>query len=132
MNILNFSEFDGQIDLALEPAIAAVNEHSTALGRSLLRAMTNARQSRRFEAAVNAGRDCSNLSPEHENIILKQINAEFQELDFMIFFEYVRLLRACTLSAGGTVSKIIRDCYNRTLFTERVSLAIRTGYAQTH
>jgi len=116
----NLQNFDEQIDQDLVPVWQEVSKHSKALVNSLKDCFVQARKSQRFEYIYELAKTDKNLSPEE---ITKKATEKYSEQDFMLFRKYVRLLRACTLSAGGECSKKIKESFKRTFFTERLYLA---------
>lgn len=135
-NILDqeLNKFDQNINCELEEAFEEIKLKSKALASSLKRCFEDARKSERFEAAFKSGLDEINTSQipnkinqEISSELLNEINNKYEEKDFMIFREFVRLLRACSLHIGGHVSGKIKDCYNKTLKEERVLIAYNLG-----
>jgi hypothetical protein len=124
--MLNLNQFDKTIDESLQEPYSRIQEKSKALAISLKRCFEEARNSRRFEEAYQAGLEgkYQNLSTDE---LLKQLTIFFEEEDFMSFREFVRLLRACSLHIGGEVSGQIREAYNKTSKGERLLLAYNQG-----
>jgi len=118
--------FDQNTDKELLTYYQQIECKSKALANSLRRCFNNARQSKRFEAAYLSGRkgEHSDLSSED---LLDVLIAGFKEEDFLIFREFVRLLRACSLHIGGQISKEIKRHYTQTLNGKRVLLSYEAG-----
>jgi len=118
--------FDLMTEERLQEPYRKIEERSKALANSLRRCFEEARSSRRFEYAHQIG-----LSGQYQGLaeeeLLKLINEKFEEQDFTIFREFVRLLRACSLHIGGETSAQIRDCYNQTFKEDRVIIAYNEG-----
>jgi len=118
--------FDERIDQSLTEAYLEIEKKSKALANSLKRCFDEARTSVRFEKAYQLGLngEYPNLSEEE---IIKKLVEDFETIDFEIFREFVRLLRACSLHIGGNISAPIRDAYNKTFKEDRLILAFREG-----
>lgn len=118
--------FDERIDQSLTEAYLEIEKKSKALANSLKRCFDEARASARFEKAYQLGLngEYPNLSEEE---IIKKLVEDFETVDFEIFREFVRLLRACSLHIGGNISAQIRDAYNKTFKEDRLILAFREG-----
>jgi hypothetical protein len=119
-------QFDDSIDEALLEPYKAIEEKSKALANSLRRCFSEARESARFEAAYKAGNENRWKDLSEEELQNKLIEP-FEEVDYLIFREFVRLLRACSLHIGGNISGQIRKCYIQTFKEDRVLLAYKAG-----
>ncbi len=121
--------FDDEVDLKLILAYAEIEQKSKALANSLKRCFDSARSSQRFEKAFELGlqNKFTNLDSEFKEQILQNILKEYEEIDFMIFREFVRLLRACSLHISGNISGQIREQYNKTFKETRLKLAFECG-----
>ncbi|HEY9886191.1 MAG TPA: hypothetical protein V6C96_02910 [Vampirovibrionales bacterium] len=117
--------FDEKIDKKLKTAFQEIELKSRALSKSLQRCFLDARQSDRFEYAYLEGQkfDKDDLTISKQNAFLEVVNNKFEQADFIVFREFVRLLRACSLHIGGHVSKEVKDLYNETLKGKRVLIA---------
>jgi hypothetical protein len=120
------AEYDDAIDLELADCYASIELKSKALANSLRRCFREARESKRFEAAYKAGLE-KKYEGLSENEIIELLNKEFEEEDFMIFREFVRLLRACSLHISGEISGKIKEKYKHTLKQDRLLLFLRAG-----
>ncbi|MDJ0625601.1 MAG: hypothetical protein QNJ31_04450 [Candidatus Caenarcaniphilales bacterium] len=118
--------FDESIDRQLVEVFSEIELKSKALAISLKRCFNEARSSQRFEYAYQMGmkqefKDCN------QQDLLTILISPYEDKDFEIFREFIRLLRACSLHIGGRVSQQIRDCYNKTFKEDRVLLAYKLG-----
>ncbi len=126
-NLVNLlAEYDDAVDLELLDCYASIELKSKALANSLRRCFREARESKRFEAAYKAGVEKKYVGLS-ENEIIELLNKEFEEEDFMIFREFVRLLRACSLHISGEISGKIKEKYNHTFKQDRLLLAYKVG-----
>ena len=132
------TQFDQSIDQALEKPLYEVSKKSKALSRSLARSFRQARLSERFDwvyqrAFVTLGkvdkesresrksRESKELKTEN---LIKEVNLEFEEIDFLVFREFARLLRACSLHIDPEISAEIKKNFKKTFRTERLELVI--------
>lgn len=123
-------KFDEDIDALLVEPFTEIETKSKALALSLKRCFDDARKSKRFEYAFKMGQE-NKLKDKETKDLLNEIIAPFENEDFEIFREFVRLLRACSLHIGGDISRQIRECYNKTFKEDRILLAYNCGIEES-
>lgn len=121
--------FDEEVETNLILPYSEIEKKSKALSNSLKRCFESARNSQRFNRAFELGLESKekNLNTKTKEELLDNIRKEFEEIDFMIFREFVRLLRACSLHISGNISGEIRQQYNKTFKEKRLELAFDCG-----
>ncbi len=122
-------EYDRRVDEALSPAYQSIELKSRALAASLRRCFREARASERFLWLYQRG-----LAAEFTDLSMSELadraEQKFSESDFMVFREFVRLLRACSLHIGGEISGVVKEKYREIFFGERISIAHRFGLVE--
>ncbi len=121
--------FDEEVEQILILPYTEIEKKSKALANSLRRCFESARSSQRFNKAFELGLKSKeiNLNTIQKEQLLDNIIKEFEEIDFMIFREFVRLLRACSLHISGNISGQIREQYIKTFKEKRLQLAFECG-----
>ena len=123
---------DKEILENLDHYLSLVREKSRALASSLKRCFDNARKSMRYVLVYNLGKEDSrnqiDIKEEKlENHLEDYLKDYFEKNDFMHYREFVRLLRACTIDAGGEISSPIKEAYNNFFLGKRLVKAYKVG-----
>lgn len=123
---------DKEILLSLDQNLNMVREKSRALASSLKRCFDNARKSMRYVLAYNLGKEDSKnqndiKEEDLEKYLENHLKDYFEKNDFMHYREFIRLLRACTIDAGGKVSSPIKETYNDFFLGKRLVKAYKFG-----
>ncbi|MDX1917519.1 MAG: hypothetical protein SFT81_00025 [Candidatus Caenarcaniphilales bacterium] len=116
-------EFDREQDYDLEACFASISEKSTALALSLKRCFEQARSSDRFQEAYRLAASTNFTEIE----LLKRLVNQFEAQDYLIFREFVRLLRACSLHISGEISGKIKAAYLEAFKGKRLWIAYQAG-----
>ncbi|GEM_PF-1481787 len=117
----------------LDHYLDIVRKKSRALASSLKRCFDNARKSKRYllvyELGIKDRRDvpAERLDKDLEKYLENYLKEYFEKNDFMHYREFVRLLRACTIDAGGDISFHIKEMYNNFFFKKRLIEAYKVG-----
>gem|GEM_PF-2606617 len=129
--IRELNDFDQKIEQELEIPFSEILKKSKALKKSLHRSFIQARLSARFketyqQASLNLkkAKNMNQSLEEFSENLVEKINLEFEEIDFLVFREFVRLLRACSLHIDFKISAIIKENFKKTFRTERIKLII--------
>ena len=127
---------DKEILGELEYYLGLVREKSRALASSLKRCFDNAKKSLRFVLVYKLGKEDAkknetDIDIENEDEIKKYLEQHlkeyFEQHDFMHYREFIRLLRACTIDAGGDISFHIKNMYNNFFLGKRLIKAYLLG-----
>lgn len=102
--------YDQEIFLQLEPVLAEMSLKSRALASNLKRCFEKFRDSDRYLRAYRG-----------EEVAIKE--NELTEQEFMIFREYVRLLRSCTIMCGKDLSQAYKKLFIDFFAGERLNRA---------
>ncbi len=119
INKLNHSlqAYDDEVFAELEPVLDSIALRSKALASNLRRCFTKIRDNDRYLRAYQG-----------EQVSCQEKN--FSEAEFMIFREYVRLLRACTIACGKELSEKYKQLFMDFFNGKRLDLAKQLG--ETH
>ena len=103
-------DYDDEVYSKLEPVLEEMREKSNALASNLKRCFDKFRQTDRYLRAFKG-----------EEVAIKE--KELKEEEFMIFREYVRLLRSCTIMCGNETSKKFKELFIDFFSGKRLELA---------
>ncbi len=106
--------YDDKIFADLKPLLAEIALKSKALAANLERCFIKFRDSDRYLRAYNG-----------EAVAI--VDKELSETEFMIFREYVRLLRSCTIMCGKELSEDYKKLFMDFFSGKRLDLARELG-----
>ena len=107
-------DYDEDFFKRLDPVLDKISEKSQALASSLKKTITNFRETDRYLKASNG-----------ENVAI--LEKELTEREFMIFREYVSLLRSCTIMCGHDQSEEFKNLFKEFFSGERLERAKKLG-----
>ena len=126
---------DKEITCELDKYLIKVEEKSHALAISLKRCFEDARKSKRFLLVYDLGKkdafDKKYIKEEElESYLMNHLKDNPSKSDFLHYREFVRLLRACTITCKGDVSSHIKGMYNNFFSGRRLIKAYELGREQ--
>ncbi len=113
LNLL-LRDYDAKIFAELEPVLVQMRLKSNALAANLQRCFTKFRDTDRYLRA-------------YQGEILSSSEKELTQDEFMVFREYVRLLRSCTIMCGKEVSGQYKKLFMDFFAGRRLDLARELG-----